>query len=532
MPLLRFPFPPQDREQLWWTVRALFGVTIPRVRVCPDHCAPFDAFADAYFRVNTIRDGIHLPASKQTPLDRIIIHASRGLAGKSKLASILGMTFAYLDGADITILGGSMTQSANVHEYCGKAMESPNLPVDMTRDHTATKIMLTNAARLRPLPASPKTARSPHPSILFCDEADEMDLMVYDAAMGQPMPQENYLGVDVPTLTIVLSTWQYPTGTFTEILRRAAEDNEPIYRWCYRESSNPVDGWLDQETIAKTRGRVSKAMWDAEYELGEPAIGDRAFDSDAVKRAFCLKFKPDDEVGEGAGYLEANERKDFEEFTFERYIKDATYVAGCDWAKRKDKTVIWVARIDGHKRRLVYFQRVNRRPYPVMIGSFNKTLRHYRIHNGGAYHDSTGLGDVVDDYVDIRARGFAMTVDKRSRMLNNYVNAIEKDIWEIPKIPSAYTEMLYCRVGDLYVRDAPRPTNKEEEFHLPDTVCAGALAEWAANKMPPLVAPQTVEGKGEPHGERFAYRQDDESPRSLADLQPPQQGISLVVGGT
>jgi hypothetical protein len=301
---------------------------------------------------------------------------------------------------------------------------------------------------------------------------------------------------------------------------------------CYRESSNPVDGWLDQETIAKTRGRVSKAMWDAEYELGEPAIGDRAFDSDAVKRAFCLKFKPDDEVGEGAGYLEANERKDFEEFTFERYIKDATYVAGCDWAKRKDKTVIWVARIDGHKRRLVYFQRVNRRPYPVMIGSFNKTLRHYRIHNGGAYHDSTGLGDVVDDYVDIRARGFAMTVDKRSRMLNNYVNAIEKDIWEIPKIPSAYTEMLYCRVGDLYVRDAPRPTNKEEEFHLPDTVCAGALAEWAANKMPPLVAPQTVEGKGEPHGERFAYRQDDESPRSLADLQPPQQGISLVVGGT
>ena len=529
MALIKLAHPPTSREQLWWTVRALFGVVIPRTKVCADHCAPFDAFADAYFRTNTVRVGVYLPPEQHAPLDRLIVHASRGLAGKSKLASILGMTFAYIDGADITILGGSMTQSANVHEYCGKAMESPNLPLDMTRDHTATKILLTNSARLRPLPARPKTARSPHPSILFCDEADEMELAVYDAALGQPMPQQNYLGMDVPTLTVVLSTWQYPSSTFTEILRRADENGEPVYRWCYRESANPVDGWLDDETIAKTRNRVNRAMWDAEYELGEPAIGDRAFDSDAVKTAFSLKFAPGESSGTGAGYLEHTEKKDFEEYRFERWAKDGIYVAGCDWAKRKDMTVIWVARLDGPKRRLVYFQRVNRRPYPVMIGAFNRELRHYRIRNGGAYHDSTGLGDVVDDYVDIRARGFTMTADKRSKMLNNYVNAVQKRARSIPAIPSAYREHLYARVGDLYARDAPT-TKDEAEFHLPDTVCAAALAEYAANRVRPLVAPQTVVGQGEPHGQRFSAHE-EEPHRSLADLTPPPERINLVVGG-
>ena len=38
---------------------------------------------------------------------------------------------------------------------------------------------------------------------------------------------------------------------------------------------------------------------------------------------------------------------------------------------------------------------MRRRPYPVMIGEFNKLMKEY---NAEGIHDATGLGAVVADY--------------------------------------------------------------------------------------------------------------------------------------
>jgi hypothetical protein len=500
---LILPYPPQDREMLWYVVKVLFGVTIPRTPVCPDHCTPFQAFADAYFRECTL-------PGHEGPTSRAIWHASRGLAGKSYNMSTLGLTLAYVDGADITILGGSLSQSSNVHEYMTKAMDYEGIPDAMTVDQTATKIKLSNAGRIRPLPASQRNVRGPHPSILLIDEADEMDLDIYDAALGQPLPQRNYLGRTVDTFTVVSSTWQNADGTFTEILRRADEKGQPVYRWCYKESSNPVDGWLKPHTIEDKRAEISAEMWRVEYELGEPSIGNRAFDGDAIDAAFSLKFKPEDAVGEGKGYIEHKLGKDFEEYRFVEHERLGDYIAGADWAKEQDKTIIWVARLfpDG-KRELVYFMRVNRRPYPQMIGFLNKAVRYYRVPVKGVWHDSTGLGNVVNDYLDVRARPFPMTGDKRAKLLSDYVNAIEKGVWRIPKIPSAYFEHKYCRTGDLYTT--------KEDYHLPDTVCAAALAEYAAKRFTGLGPPATIKREGETELEK-AIKGSDESLPKVPDL--------------
>jgi hypothetical protein len=515
------PYPPQNREQLWWAVFVLFGVKIPRTRVFPDHCAPFDAFADAYFRECTL-------SGYEGPISRAIWHASRGLAGKSYTMSTLGLTFAYIDGADITILGGSLAQSTNVHEYMTRAMEYEGIPDSMTVDQTATKIKLTNSGRIRPLPASQRNVRGPHPSILLCDEADEMEKDVYDAALGQPMPQPNYLGRTVDTFTVVSSTWQNADGTFTEILRRAEEKHQPVYRWCYKESANPVDGWLTQATIQDKRDEVSAEMFRIEYDLGEPAIGNRAFDTDSVDAAFSLKFKPEDPIGTGPGYIEHKESKDFEEYRFAKRVGGADYIAGADWAKEQDKTIIWVARLDGAQRELVYFIRVNRRPYPVMIAFLNKAMRYYRVPVKGVWHDSTGLGNVVNDYLDVRARPFPMTGDKRAKLLNDYVNAIEKGTWRIPRIPSAYYEHKYCRTGDLY--------NTTQDFHLPDTVCAAALAEYAAKRHTGTAAPLTVKRSNAPGELEKAFQGEVKADVASMEkdtgreLDPdPLQPMSLVV---
>lgn len=402
-----------------------------------------------------------------------------------------------------------MAQSTNVFEYLKQAMDYKNVPQDMTVDQTATRVQLTNKGRVRPLPASQRNIRGPHPSVLLMDEVDEMELAIYDGALGQPMPQPNYLGEIVDTYTVMSSTWQYADGTLTEIFRRAETNGDPTYRWCFRESSNPIDGWLAQKTIDEKRGSISAEMFRVEYELGEPSIGNRAFDTQAVDATFHIPFAP----------IETKESKDFDEHTFIAPVPGATYVAGADWGREQDYTVIMVGRVDVEPHELVYYMRVNRRPYPEMIGYFNKAINRY---NARAAHDATGLGNVVNDYTDVRAERFIMTGEKRSGMLSTYVSDIENGAWIFPKIKKAYEEMKFCQVGDLY--------SSASAFHLPDSVCAGALMNRMANRAAGSVAPAIVKRDGSPSKMMaFLDGKQDETSTSLADEGQPTGTISLLV---
>ena len=444
---------PENDEELYWAVRAMWNVHLPR-HTCgdPTHTAPFQAFADAYFGRG---EGI------------VLWHGSRGLSGKSYMLSILGITKAFLRGCDVNMLGGSLAQSANIHEHMRMAMNYKDAPQYLVEQEANTMIKLTNGARIRPLTASQKTVRGPHPPFLILDEIDEMDINILDAALGQPMPQKNYLNEIVEPFTVMCSTWQNPVGTFTEIRRRFEERDLPIVTWCYRCSANPIDGWLSQKTIDEKKRTIPTEMWRTEYELGEPAIGNRAFDPDAVEKTFSIPFEP----------ISQNESKDFEEYIFEKPIAQGTYIAGADWAKEKDYTVITVVRTDKMPIKMVYYLRLNRRPYPVMIDYFNKAINDYSAY---AIHDATGLGNVVDDYLDHRARKFLMVGAKRANMLSEYVNAVERGVYQFPNVKTAYISHKYCQVGDLY--------SSGNEFHLPDEVCALALVNHLVLKHVPAAA--------------------------------------------
>lgn len=353
------------------------------------------------------------------------------------MLSILGITKAFLLGADVNLLGGSLAQSVNIHEHMRNAFNHDNAPTYMIETEANTQIKLNNKARIRPLTASQKTVRGPHPPFLILDEIDEMDLDILDAALGQPMPQKNYLGDILDPYTVMCSTWQNADGTFTEVKRRFEERGLPILTWCYKDTANPIDGWLTQKTIDAKKLEIPAEMWRVEYELGEPSIGNRAFDTQAVEDTFSLPLEP----------LSRSEKDRFEEYTFEKPVGDGVYVVAADWAKEQDFTVISVVRVDVQPHTLVYYMRVNRRPYPMMIGWFNDAIERY---NAEAIHDATGLGNVVNDYIDVRARKFIMTGEKRANMLTEYVGAVERGYFELPRIPSLYTAHKYCvRKGSL-----------------------------------------------------------------------------------
>lgn len=492
---------PRNDDELWYTVKYLWGVTIPR-HTCgdPEHTAPFELFADAYFNRGP---------------SIAFWHGSRGLSGKSFTLSILGLTKAFLQGSDVNLLGGSMAQSLNIHEAMRSALDSEHAPREMIKHEGASRISLTNKAKINPLTASQKTVRGPHPPTLLLDEIDEMEQAILDAALGQPLPQKNYLGQIVPPYTVLCSTWQNPEGTFTTMKRRWEEKNRPMKTWCFRCTANPIDGWLSEETIAAKKEEIPAEMWRVEYELGEPSIGNRAFDSDAVERMFSLPFEP----------IKSKEAKDFEEYTFEEPKADGVYVVAADWAREKDYTVISVWRIDEAYMgpiRCVYYARVNRRPYPYMIKMFNDATR---IYQAAAIHDATGLGQVVMDLVDLRARGFMMVGAKRSDMLTEYVAAVENDRLRCPKIPSAYRAHKYAQVGDLY--------NAGKEFHLPDEVCSFGLAFKHARKHAPGGLPIVLKRDNSPTVYGAATEPpvdpDERVQGKIYRDTAPVQGFSLLV---
>src|SRR4029077_5714705 len=99
------------------------------------------------------------------------------------------------------------------------AWEHSNAPKYLVREESATRIKLTNKAKIMPLTASQKSVRGPHPPTLLLDEIDEMEIGILDAALGQPLPQENWQGEVIRPQTTMSSTWQYPDKTFFTVLQ-------------------------------------------------------------------------------------------------------------------------------------------------------------------------------------------------------------------------------------------------------------------------------------------------------------------------
>jgi hypothetical protein len=457
--------PPRDEDELWWVIKALWGVELPRVAVCSEHVSPFDAVAHAYFA----RDN-----------NFAVWYASRG-SGKSLALAVLGLTKAFVRDIDVTILGGSMTQSLNVREHMRKLMRHRNAPLYAVEKDQATLIQMATGKEIKPLPASQTTVRGPHPPMTLLDEVDEMEKAIYDAALGQAMEQENIHGERIEEYIVASSTWQNPEGTFTDVMEDARDKGLPIYSWCWRELLEP-HGWMTRRFIETKRKTVSAQMWHTEYDLNEPSAGSRAVDLDKVE----LYFQRPEVYGEPLEVLHKG-NGDHDEYLWANYDPAGVYAVGADWAKERDKTVIAVIRYDTTPRTMVKLIRINRRPWPEMIELFNKTKVAYRA---VGEHDKTGLGSVVNDYLieSDTVRGFVMVGRPRTKLLLDYITSFEHGEYRLPVIPidlnhqGVTVNPLYRAHRSTTVADVYAPGKWDS--HLPDDFAAMALAHRAAERIP------------------------------------------------
>ena len=451
----RFDFPLRTEAQLKDFVKLAWGVKIPDVQVCSNHSTPWRAFADAYFARNRVT----------------VWKASRGFGGKSFLLALLGLTEAVTLKADVNVLGGSGEQSENVHKYAKQFWGYEGAPSNLlASDPLKRETRLAWGNVIKALLASSRSVRGPHPQRLRLDEADEMELSILDAALGQTMSKDG-----IPAQTVISSTHQHADGTMTEVLKRAAEKGWGIYEWCYREAEQ---GWLDHVEVEGKRQDVTAVMWNVEYDLQEPSPESRAIQPDSVKAMFRVDLGQ--YTGDNGEYIEieppmmkCSECGALSEVAEEcpecesGDVELLPYATGADWAKKTDWTVIPTARLDVHPARVVAFERCGRLPWPVMVGKFNARLARY---GGRACHDGTGLGDVVDGYLEYSAEGFLMVGRARSILLSRYISAVERGEIESPDITFMHNEHKLASVDDVY-----------GSGHLPDSIAAMALLWEAAD---------------------------------------------------
>ena len=432
---------PKNKHQLQQWMKLLFGIILPAKSVCKDHVAPLDAAWAAYSGDDAV----------------IVWLASRGFGGKTTILAGVSL-LELLDGANISILGGSGQQSQRVHEVEIEAwnhtiktnegyLQAPLRWFIMKQPNSwLTRTRFGNS--LVALTASTKSARGPHPQRLRIDEADEMDLIVFNAAQGQPMAKGG-----ISRQTTISSTHQYPDGTMTDILKRAKAKGWPVMEWCYKETCEANEGWLSQDEIDGKRSEVTEAMWDAEYDLQEPSATGRIFTADNLRNLFNSERVVADEVGK--------------RYLFERVRKDALYATAADWAKDRDYTVIVTIRYDCTPMRVVAYQRTQKEPWPTMLGYFNARVQQY---GGVAVHDATGHGgSVIDDYLEVEAFGHVAVGEARKELYTEYQFALDHHMLTSPTIESVHSDHKYM------VRDDLLPAG-----HVPDNICAYSLAVLAA----------------------------------------------------
>ncbi len=197
---------PASPAALWHFVLTVYGLSVPRRALCPEHQAPFDYLAQAMLR----------------PGRDLVVWACRGGAKTE-----LGAVAAHLDsvlrpGCQTRILGGSLDQSEKMYEYLLRKWEGPFARL-LSRPPTARRTELVSGSAVEVLTQSPRSVRGQRVHRLKCDEVDEFSREVWQAAQFVTQSGRDRRGRPLPAQMEVFSTMHRPLGPMAELVDRISD---------------------------------------------------------------------------------------------------------------------------------------------------------------------------------------------------------------------------------------------------------------------------------------------------------------------
>jgi len=280
---------PRTRGQLSAYVRAFLGLRVPDVQLCEGHESPMDYLAYAVLGEEKRQDR---QASATGRARDIVVWANRG-GGKTQLgavATLLECVFAA--GCQVRILGGSEEQSRRMYEYLRRALAGlfgRELAGGMTRQGCA----FGNGSGVQVLAQSERSVRGHHVPRLRCDEVEEFDREVWQAAQLITQSQAG-LGGRVEAF----STMHRPAGLMSELVGEAGAGRWRLFRWCLFEviercagrtcsqcglwsdcggRARRAEGYYGIEDALAQRRRVSVHTWQAEMLCRRPSLAEAVF---------------------------------------------------------------------------------------------------------------------------------------------------------------------------------------------------------------------------------------------------------------
>ena len=261
---------PRTKNQLATYCATVFNNRIPFPNNCEEHQSILDALWGAYAEID----------------DFSIWHAMRGTGKTWDLSLLAWLESVFKPHCGTTVLGGSLEQSQKAVAYLDLFWSFPETPKHLLINGVVGRgYKLNNGSWVTALAASPKSVRGPHPQKLRLDEVDEMDSKIYEAALGQP--KENH---GIKDNVVICSTLHHAFGLMSEIIDNREKMGAKLYQWCYKDMLEPYGFWTYGELLRK-RKQLTKAMWDAEYCLKRPILGDTIFEWQTIEDAYRRGIK-------------------------------------------------------------------------------------------------------------------------------------------------------------------------------------------------------------------------------------------------
>jgi len=237
-----------DRDMLHEWLIANLGIDVPRVAVCPDHCAPFDFVADYLFEIS----------------DFMIVVANRS-GGKTMAFGFLDAIMAWYQGnTEISTVGAIQFQAQKAYEYF-KAYSSEYPFSQNIISHTMAKTHCLNKSSVQILTGTM--------SGVNCLSGDTLIDCPRDLSKYQKgIPIKDLVGKEFYTYSFDIADNRFCLKKATHV--RKTGEKIPVYKVTFGWNSHGT-GEYKQDSITGTDFHPLLLKDGTYKEIGKLVVGDR-----------------------------------------------------------------------------------------------------------------------------------------------------------------------------------------------------------------------------------------------------------------